>query len=141
MNTPGTLDGPITRVMVGRIFSRPASKAVGWATDFAERFGAELHLVQVIVPSNPVDTEFGNAERTRAAAASESLLVEARRLDQQGLGRRRGPVGLFVAELGVDRVARHDHLDQMELRTMTPRSSWPTPAALDTVSGEDACRP
>ena len=80
MNTPGTLDGPITRVMVGTDLSQTASRAVGWATDFAERFGAELHLVQVIVPSNPVDTEFGNAERTRAAAASESLLVEARRL-------------------------------------------------------------
>ena len=80
MNTPGTLDGPISRVMVGTDLSQTASKAVGWATDFAERFGAELHLVQVIVPSNPVDTEFGNAERTRAAAASESLLVEARRL-------------------------------------------------------------
>ena len=80
MNTPGTLDGPISRVMVGTDLSQTASKAVGWATDFAERFGAELHLVQVIVPSNPVDTEFGNAERTRAAAAWESLWVVARRL-------------------------------------------------------------
>jgi predicted unusual protein kinase regulating ubiquinone biosynthesis (AarF/ABC1/UbiB family)/nucleotide-binding universal stress UspA family protein len=80
VNTPGTLDGTITRVMVGTDLSQTASRAVGWATDFAERFGAELHLVQVIVPTNPVDTEFGNSERTRAAAASESLLVEARRL-------------------------------------------------------------
>jgi len=72
--------GTIQRVMVGTDLSQTASRAVGWATDFAERFGAELHLVQVIVPANPVDTEFGNAERTRAAAASESLLVEARRL-------------------------------------------------------------
>jgi ubiquinone biosynthesis protein len=80
VNTPGTLDEPITRVMVGTDLSQTASRAVGWATDFAERFGAELHLVQVIVPTNPVDTEFGNSERTRAAAASESLLVEARRL-------------------------------------------------------------
>ena len=72
--------GTIRRVMVGTDLSQTASRAVGWATDFAERFGAELHLVQVIVPTNPVDTEFGNSERTRAAAASESLLVEARRL-------------------------------------------------------------
>ncbi len=72
--------GTIQRVMVGTDLSQTASRAVGWATDFAERFGAELHLVQVIVPTNPVDTEFGNSERTRAAAASESLLVEARRL-------------------------------------------------------------
>jgi predicted unusual protein kinase regulating ubiquinone biosynthesis (AarF/ABC1/UbiB family)/nucleotide-binding universal stress UspA family protein len=72
--------GTIRRVMVGTDLSQTASRAVGWATDFAERFGAELHLVQVIVPTNPVDTEFGNSERTRASAASESLLVEARRL-------------------------------------------------------------
>jgi len=72
--------GTIRRVMVGTDLSQTASRAVGWATDFAERFGAELHLVQVIVPTNPVDTEFGNSERTRAAASSESLLVEARRL-------------------------------------------------------------
>ncbi|MFI5055913.1 MAG: AarF/UbiB family protein [Actinomycetota bacterium] len=72
--------GTIRRVMVGTDLSQTASRAVGWATDFAERFDAELHLVQVIVPTNPVDTEFGNSERTRASAASESLLVEARRL-------------------------------------------------------------
>ncbi|MEP6758276.1 MAG: AarF/UbiB family protein [Actinomycetota bacterium] len=80
MKAAGTLDGPIQRVMVGTDLSQTASRAVLWAVDFAERFGAELHLVQVIVPANPVDTEFGNAERTRAAAASETLLVEARRL-------------------------------------------------------------
>jgi len=72
--------GTITRVMVGTDLSQTASLAVGWATDFAERFGAELHLVQVIVPTNPVDTEFGSAERTQAAGAADALLVEARRL-------------------------------------------------------------
>jgi predicted unusual protein kinase regulating ubiquinone biosynthesis (AarF/ABC1/UbiB family)/nucleotide-binding universal stress UspA family protein len=80
VNTLDLGTGTIRRVMVGTDLSQTASRAVGWATDFAERFGAELHLVQVIVPTNPVDTEFGNSERTRAAAASESLLVEARRL-------------------------------------------------------------
>jgi ubiquinone biosynthesis protein len=66
--------------MVGTDLSQTASRAVGWANDFAERFGAELHLVQVIVPSNPSDTEFGSAERTRAAAAAEALQSEAERL-------------------------------------------------------------
>ncbi len=66
--------------MVGTDLSQTASRAVGWANDFAERFGAELHLVQVIVPSNPSDTEFGAAERTRAAAAAEALQSEAERL-------------------------------------------------------------
>ena len=45
--------------MVGTDLSQTASRAVGWANDFAERFGAELHLVQVIIPGNPSDTEFG----------------------------------------------------------------------------------
>jgi ubiquinone biosynthesis protein len=76
---PGIV-GPIQRVMVGTDLSQTASRAVGWATDFAERFGAELHLVQVIVPNHPSDTEFGAAERTRAAAAAEALQAEAERL-------------------------------------------------------------
>jgi predicted unusual protein kinase regulating ubiquinone biosynthesis (AarF/ABC1/UbiB family)/nucleotide-binding universal stress UspA family protein len=66
--------------MVGTDLSQTASRAVGWANDFAERFGAELHLVQVIIPSHPSDTEFGAAERTRAAAAAEALQSEAERL-------------------------------------------------------------
>jgi ubiquinone biosynthesis protein len=76
---PG-LAGPIERVMVGTDLSQTASRAVGWANDLAERFGAELHLVQVIIPSHPSDTEFGAAERTRAAAAAEALQAEAERL-------------------------------------------------------------
>jgi ubiquinone biosynthesis protein len=66
--------------MVGTDLSQTASRAVGWANDLAERFGAELHLVQVIIPSHPSDTEFGAAERTRAAAAAEALQAEAERL-------------------------------------------------------------
>ncbi len=75
---PGT--GTISRVMVGTDLSRTASRAVGWATDFAARFDAELHLVQVIVPTNPTDTEFGAAERTKAAVAADALHVESQRL-------------------------------------------------------------
>ncbi len=66
--------------MVGTDLSQTASRAVGWANDLAERFGAELHLVQVIVPTHPSDTEFGAAERTRAAASAEALQAEAERL-------------------------------------------------------------
>jgi ubiquinone biosynthesis protein len=72
--------GPISRVMVGTDLSQTASRAVDWAVDFAERFDAELHLVQVIVPTSPSDTEFGAAERTRASAAGEALHAEAQRL-------------------------------------------------------------
>jgi ubiquinone biosynthesis protein len=79
-DTLGLGTGPISRVMVGTDLSQTASRAVGWATDFAERFDAELHLVQVIVPTSPSDTEFGSAERTRAAAAGDALQDEAARL-------------------------------------------------------------
>jgi ubiquinone biosynthesis protein len=54
--------------MVGTDLSQTASRAVGWANDLAERFGAELHLVQVIIPSHPSDTEFGAAEALQAEA-------------------------------------------------------------------------
>ena len=79
--TPG-IDGSIQAraIQVGTDLSQTASRAVGWANDFAQRFGAELHLVQVIVPGNPSDTEFGAAERTQAAAAGEALVAEAERL-------------------------------------------------------------
>jgi predicted unusual protein kinase regulating ubiquinone biosynthesis (AarF/ABC1/UbiB family)/nucleotide-binding universal stress UspA family protein len=72
--------GPIRRVMVGTDLSATAGRAVSWANDLARRFDAELHLVQVLVPASPATTEFGAAERTRAAAAAEALRAEAERL-------------------------------------------------------------
>jgi ubiquinone biosynthesis protein len=74
------LDGDVRRVMVGTDRSESASRAVTWAAAFAERFGAELHVVQVVMPSNPADTEFGQAEATRAAAAADDLLGYAEEL-------------------------------------------------------------
>jgi len=38
------------RVMVGTDRSETAEQAVRWAAAFAERFGAELHVVQVVIP-------------------------------------------------------------------------------------------
>ena len=63
--------------MVGTDLSQTASRAVGWATDFAERFDAELHLVQVIVPTNPVDTEFGTASAPAPRRPPRRCSVEA----------------------------------------------------------------
>ena len=71
------LDGPIRRVMVGTDRSETAERAVSWAARFAEREGAELHVVQVVVPRNPADSEFGAAEGTRAASAADELQVYA----------------------------------------------------------------
>ncbi len=73
-------NGAVGRVMVGTDRSQTASKAVGWAAAFAEAYGAELHLVQVVIPTSPTDTEFGAAERTRAAAAADELQQEAERI-------------------------------------------------------------
>ena len=70
----------VKRVMVGTDRSETAEQAVQWAAEFAERYGAELFVVQVVVPQNPASTEFGAAERTRAAAASDELASHVRQL-------------------------------------------------------------
>jgi predicted unusual protein kinase regulating ubiquinone biosynthesis (AarF/ABC1/UbiB family)/nucleotide-binding universal stress UspA family protein len=76
----GIGNGAVRRVMVGTDRSQTASRAVGWAASFAQRYDAELHLVQVVIPTSPSDTEFGSAERTRAAAAAAELQQEAERI-------------------------------------------------------------
>ncbi|HWG96888.1 MAG TPA: bifunctional universal stress/protein kinase family protein, partial [Nitrospira sp.] len=59
--------------MVGTDRSKTADHAVQWAAEFADRYGAELFVVQVIVPQHPTTTEYGAAEQTRAAAANDEL--------------------------------------------------------------------
>ena len=59
--------------MVGTDRSETASRAVAWAASFAERFGADLHVVQVIVPAHPGRPEYGAAEATRAQSAADDL--------------------------------------------------------------------
>jgi ubiquinone biosynthesis protein len=59
--------------MVATDRSETADRAVGWAATMAERYGAELFVVQVVVPANPVTTEYGAAEMTRAEAAANEL--------------------------------------------------------------------
>lgn len=70
----------VRRVMVGTDRSETADQAAGWAATFAERYDAELIVVQVVIAHNPASTEHGAAEHTRAAAASEELVVYAREL-------------------------------------------------------------
>ena len=64
--------------MVGTDRSERAEQAVRWAASFADRFGAELYVVQVIVPEHPADTEHGAAERIKAAATADDLVRHAR---------------------------------------------------------------
>ncbi len=66
--------------MVGTDRSETAERAVGWAADFAARFDAELHVVQVVVPQHPATTEFGAAEATRARSAADELQGYAARI-------------------------------------------------------------
>lgn len=70
----------IRRVLVGTDRSETADRAVQWAAGFADRYDAELFVVQVVVPQYPSATEFGEAEQTRAAAANNELAHFARQL-------------------------------------------------------------
>ena len=72
--------GPVQRVMVGTDRSVTAERAVSWAAAFAERYGAELHVVQVILPQHPGDTAYGAAEATRARGAADALETYVREL-------------------------------------------------------------
>ena len=69
--------GPISRVMVATDRSQTAERAVAWAASMADRFDAELFVIQVILPEHPADTQYGAAERTRADAASDELRQRA----------------------------------------------------------------
>ena len=63
----------VARVMVGTDRSETAERAVRWAAAFADAYSAELHVVQVVIPLHPADTQHGTAEVTRARAAAEEL--------------------------------------------------------------------
>ncbi len=79
MSTNGGVhtEGPVRRVMVGTDRSQTAERAVRWAASFAELYAADLHIVQVILPRNPADTEFGAAEATQARGAADELQTYA----------------------------------------------------------------
>jgi ubiquinone biosynthesis protein len=67
----------VVRVMVGTDRSETAERAVRWAAAFADAYSAELHVVQVVIPLHPADTEHGTAEVTRARAAADELQTYA----------------------------------------------------------------
>jgi ubiquinone biosynthesis protein len=63
----------VGRVMVATDRSETADRAVRWAAALANRYDADLLLLQVILPTNPGSTEGGQAEATRATYAAETL--------------------------------------------------------------------
>ncbi|HXF72529.1 MAG TPA: AarF/UbiB family protein [Actinomycetota bacterium] len=87
----GALPERIERVMVATDRSETADRAVRFAAGMAERYGARLFLVQVLVPRNPPGTEGGLAEATRAAAAAAELTRSA-----QDLAGERGAARVVV---------------------------------------------
>jgi predicted unusual protein kinase regulating ubiquinone biosynthesis (AarF/ABC1/UbiB family)/nucleotide-binding universal stress UspA family protein len=70
----------VERVMVATDRSASAQRAVDWAATLAERYGAELHLLQVIVPEQAAGTEAGAAEATRAGFAGQELAAVAQEI-------------------------------------------------------------
>ncbi|MXS84629.1 universal stress protein [Nitrosomonas sp. HPC101] len=63
----------IRRVMVGTDRSETADRTVQWAAELADRYDAELFMIQVIVPKYPSATEFGESEQTSVVAANNDL--------------------------------------------------------------------
>jgi predicted unusual protein kinase regulating ubiquinone biosynthesis (AarF/ABC1/UbiB family)/nucleotide-binding universal stress UspA family protein len=95
--------------MVGTDRSQTADQAAVWAASFAERYDAELIVVQVVVAKNPASTEHGAAEHTRAAAAGEELAVYAGQLAGE-----RGRALLIIDDdpaLAIVRAAAHEKTD------------------------------
>jgi ubiquinone biosynthesis protein len=99
----------VKRVMVATDRSDSASRAVDWAADMADRFEAELHLVQVLVPQHQPGTEAGAAEATRTSYASQELEQIAR-----GIAGARGRASVVVdtdPSRGIVRAAEEADVD------------------------------
>jgi ubiquinone biosynthesis protein len=70
----------VKRIMVATDRSESAGRAVDWAAAMAERYQAELMVLQVLVPEQAPGTEAGAAEATRATFAGQDLAQYAERL-------------------------------------------------------------
>jgi predicted unusual protein kinase regulating ubiquinone biosynthesis (AarF/ABC1/UbiB family)/nucleotide-binding universal stress UspA family protein len=64
--------------MVGTDRSETAERAVRWAADLAERYGADLHVVRVIVPERSAGSRDEEATERMRAAAVDDLALHAR---------------------------------------------------------------
>ena len=73
-----TIEGPVRRVMVGTDRSETASSAVRWAAGFADRFEADLYVVQIVAPRASRGHGVRRRRGTRAGAAAADLQHYAR---------------------------------------------------------------
>jgi predicted unusual protein kinase regulating ubiquinone biosynthesis (AarF/ABC1/UbiB family)/nucleotide-binding universal stress UspA family protein len=70
----------VSRILVATDRSESAGRAVEWAAGMAERYQAELLVLQVLVPEQAPGTEAGAAEATRATFAGQDLTQYAERM-------------------------------------------------------------
>jgi ubiquinone biosynthesis protein len=63
----------IRHIAVGTDRSQTAIPAVELAAELADRYGAELYVIQVLLPGEPPETEAGQAEAMRADRAAGEL--------------------------------------------------------------------
>jgi ubiquinone biosynthesis protein len=71
----------MNRILVATDRSESADRAVNWAAQLANRYEAELVVLQVVMPQGqPGTTQAGQAEATRAGAAAEELATFANEL-------------------------------------------------------------
>src|SRR6266511_1867364 len=99
----------VGRVMVATDRSETADRAVGWAATLADRYGAELYVVKVVVPANPAVTQFGAAEATQTGAAADELRRYA-----MGLAGERGRSRVMVDDdpaMAIVRAAEEEAAD------------------------------
>ncbi|ARN83693.1 universal stress protein [Methylocystis bryophila] len=73
-------EGPVRRVMIAVDGSQTSDRAARWAALFADLYGAELLVVQVIVPQDRSASTASAADHARADAARAELPAYARSL-------------------------------------------------------------
>jgi nucleotide-binding universal stress UspA family protein len=100
----------VGRIMVATDRSESADYAVAWAAAMAERFAAELWLLQVIVPQNPAGTQAGQAEATRASYAADDLM----RFSEELAGER-GRAKVVVGEDPADAIVEAAEAEEVDV--------------------------
>ncbi len=70
----------VSRVLVATDRSETADRAVAWASELAERYGAELLLLQVVLPHDPMSDQPSTMDRAKLEYAEQDLAQYARDL-------------------------------------------------------------
>ena len=103
----------VRRIVVATDGSERAGRAVGWAAEMAERYGADLILLRVFVSEFTPGTQAGAAETTRFSREEAELRVEAERRAGER-GRARVAVGEKPAYM-ICQVAEEEEADVLVL--------------------------